>query len=96
MKCACDAYQVCGCDDNNSTDYVNSVLGDGTYSKLNQSLVTVASVNGTDTILVNGTLPNGTTASGGTDSASAGVGMQELIQLAGWWPAALTVMAMAL
>lgn len=96
VKCGCDAYQECGCDDNNSTDYVNSVLGTGAYSQLNQSLVTVASVNGTDTILVNGTLPNGTTASGGTESASAGVGMRRLAEMAGWWPAAATVLAIAL
>lgn len=96
VKCGCDAYQECGCDDNNSTDYVNSVLGTGAYSQLNQSLVTVATVNGTDTILLNGTLPNGTTASGGTESASAGVGMRRLAEMAGWWPAAATVLAIVL
>lgn len=96
VTCGCDAYQVCGCEDNNNTDYVNSVIGNGSYSNLNKSLVTVANVNGTDTILINGTLPNGTTASGGTESASAGVGMQELLEMAGWWPAALTVAMLAL
>lgn len=96
VECGCDAYQECGCDDNNSTDYVSSVLGTGAYNQLNQSLVTVAAVNGTDTILLNGTLPNGTTASGGTESPSAGVGMRRLAEIAGWWPAAATVMAIAL
>lgn len=96
VKCGCDAYQECGCDDNNSTDYVNSVLGTGAYNQLNQSLVTVAPVNGTNTILVNGTLPNGTTASGGSESPSAGVGMRRLAETAGWWPAAMAALAIAL
>lgn len=87
---------MCGCEDNNNTDYINSVLGNGSYNSLNKSLVTVAMVNGTNTILINGTLPNGTTASGGTESASGGVGMRELVEMAGWWPAALTVVVMAL
>lgn len=96
VECGCDAYQECGCDDNNSTDYVNSVLGTGAYNQLNQSLVTVANVNGTDKILLNGTLPNGTTASGGTESPSAGVGMRRLAEMAGWWPVAATVVAIVL
>lgn len=96
VTCGCDAYQECGCDDNNSTDYVSNVVGDGSYSNLNRSLVTVANVNGTDTILINGTLPNGTTADGGTESASSAAGMKELIEMAGWWPAALTVVVLAL
>lgn len=53
VKCDCDQYQECGCDDNNSTDYITSVLGNGRYGQLNQTLVTVANVNGADTILVN-------------------------------------------
>lgn len=93
VKCGCDQYQECGCDDNNSTDYINSVLGNGSYSQLNQSLVTVANVNGTDTILVNGTLPNGTTASGGTDDPNAGAGLRHLAEAVGYWPMAATVLA---
>ena len=50
---------------------MNSIIGDGNPSTLNQTLVRVANVNGTDTIFINGTLPNGTTASGGTDSGAA-------------------------
>lgn len=96
VKCGCDETQECGCDDNNSTDYINSVLGNGSYDQLNQSLVTVAPVNGTDTILLNGTLPNGTTASGGSDDPSAAPGLRRLTEMVGWWPAAATVLMMLL
>jgi hypothetical protein len=66
------------------------------YDALNKSLVTVAAVNGTSTILINGTLPNGTTANGGTDDPNAGAGMQVLLRGAGWWPVVATVLAMVL
>lgn len=51
---------------------MDSIIGDGNPSQFNQSLVRVANVNGTDTIFVNGTLPNGTTAVG-PDSAAPGM-----------------------
>ncbi|PBP19101.1 conserved glycine-rich protein [Diplocarpon rosae] len=72
VTCLCAAYLVCGCDDNNNSTFLDSIIGDGTYSALNHSLVTVADVNGTSTILLNGTLPNGTTAAGGTEDATSG------------------------
>jgi hypothetical protein len=57
------------------------LIGDGTYNGLNKSVITVADINGTSTILINGTLPNGTTASGGSDSADAGVSLK----FSGYW-----------
>jgi hypothetical protein len=74
---------------------MNSILGNGSYAGLNQSVVTVANVNGTDTIFINGTLANGTTASGGTEDPSAAGGMRSLLQAAGWWPLAATALALA-
>jgi hypothetical protein len=61
---------------------MKSVIGNGSTQALNQSLVRVATVNNTDTIFINGTLPNGTTASGGSGSTS-GVGANGM-QTAGW------------
>jgi hypothetical protein len=55
---------------------------------LNQSLVTVADVNGTSTILLNGTLPNGTTASGGDEDAiqsTDSAGVRTLVEASGYW-----------
>ena len=45
-------------------------MGNGSYAALNKSLVTVSQVNGTRNLVLNGTLPNGTTAPGGTDDDS--------------------------
>jgi len=90
--CACDPYMPCGCDENGDQAYLNDLIGNGSYSHLNHTLITVANVNGTETILINGTLPNGTTAAGGTeDPYSAGTGMQLLLENAGWWPLLATV-----
>jgi hypothetical protein len=83
VECLCAAYQECGCDDNGNSTFLDSLIGNGSYSALNQTLVTVADVNGTSTILINGTLPNGTTVSGGTADASAAVRM--VVEASGYW-----------
>jgi len=93
--CACEPYLVCGCDWDDSDQfkqYMTLLIGNGDYDSLNHTLVTIAEVNGTVTILINGTLPNGTTASGGEEDA--GVGTQTLLIHAGWWPVLAAVCAM--
>ncbi|KAG4431105.1 hypothetical protein IFR05_013410 [Cadophora sp. M221] len=88
VTCLCAQYAVCGCDDNGNYTFLDSIIGDGDYFKLNQSLVTVADVNGTRTILLNGTLPNGTTAAGGTKDAITGntnAAVRTLIEASGHW-----------
>ena len=74
-------YAECGCDDDNSTTFLNSVIGNGSYAGLNKSLIIVSDVNGTSTILLNGTLPNGTTASSGANYAAA----RTIIEASGYW-----------
>lgn len=74
VDCLCAAYAECGCDDNGSTTLLDQLIGDGTYANLNQSLVNVVDVNGTSTIVLNGTLENGTTVSGGTEDANSALG----------------------
>ncbi|KAI9648819.1 hypothetical protein NHQ30_003460 [Ciborinia camelliae] len=86
VTCLCAAYSVCGCDDNGNSTFLDQLIGDGNYAALNKSVINVADVNGTTTIILNGTLPNGTTASGGTDSAAArtiaeGLGLSVLITI---------------
>ncbi|ESZ91331.1 hypothetical protein SBOR_8272 [Sclerotinia borealis F-4128] len=81
VTCLCAAYSECGCDDNGNSTFIAELIGDGNYAALNKSLVNVADVNGTTTILINGTLPNGTTASGGTDSAAR----KTIAEGLGWW-----------
>lgn len=70
VTCLCQEYSPCGCDENDDSNYLNSIVGNGSYAALNKSLVTVSQVNGTRNLVLNGTLPNGTTAPGGTDDDS--------------------------
>jgi hypothetical protein len=86
ILCGCDPYQPCGCDDPEDVTFLNEVVGNGNYAALNKTLINVADVNGTSTILLNGTLPNGTTADGGPDFDNAGAGTRMLLEAAGFWP----------
>jgi len=89
IDCLCEQYSVCGCDDNSDSTYLQDLIGNGSYAALNKTLVTVSTVNGTRTIIINGTLPNGTTASGGTDSPAP---KQYALEVAGWWVMGAVVM----
>ncbi|KAL5615013.1 hypothetical protein BROUX41_005078 [Berkeleyomyces rouxiae] len=91
VVCACAEYSLCGCDENNSTTYLDSLVGNGSYSGLNSSVVGVANVNGTKTLLVNGTLSNDTTVPSedeDEDSNSMAL-MNTPTGLLGYWPVAL-------
>lgn len=74
VVCLCQESSVCGCDENDDQQYIDDLVGNGSYAALNKTLVTVGDVNGTKTLVINGTLPGGTTAPGGTDDAE-GVAM---------------------
>lgn len=94
ITCGCDPTLVCGCDENQDTQYLSDIIGNGT--DLDSSIVSVAVVNGTQRILINGSLPNGTTAPGGDEDpfGNAAGGMQLLLRNAGWWPVVALVSAM--
>ena len=81
VTCLCQEYSACGCDDNGNTTYIDSLLGNGSAADMNSSLVTVSPVNGTKTVVINGTLPNGTTT---TSAAGPGV-KQTLLESSGFW-----------
>jgi hypothetical protein len=91
VQCLCEQYQECGCDDNNNSTYYESLFN-GTQPR-NTSVVRVANVNGTKTIIINGTLANGTTTDDGTSSSStssstSGAAQGPLITLinaSGYW-----------
>ncbi|AEO53333.1 hypothetical protein MYCTH_2294498 [Thermothelomyces thermophilus ATCC 42464] len=93
VECACAQNADCGCDENRDKDYLDDLIGNGSYAALNKTLVNVADVNGTSTILVNGTLPDGTAALAGN---AAGGGLRALLHHAGWWPVVATVCAIVL
>lgn len=90
VTCLCQEYQVCGCDENDDQNYIRELVGNGSYAALNKSLVTVSDVNGTQTLVLNGSLPNGTTAPGGSDDDSAAV-MLGLGKYGGYWVMGLIV-----
>lgn len=84
VNCLCEEYSECGCDENGDNSHLDALVGSGDYRTLNKSVVTVADINGTSTILLNGTLPNGTTASGGTDDPDDSNGAVSL-EFSGYW-----------
>ena len=78
VTCLCQKYSACGCDDNGNNTFLDGLVGNGSYQGLNKSLVTVQNVNGTRTLVLNGTLPNGTDSSASSSatptSAAASIG----------------------
>jgi len=93
VTCLCAMYSVCGCDENDDTTFMEALIGDGDYNTLNKTLITVADIDGESTIVLNGTLPNGTTADGGTEdafdttssSSSPTPGAGSMLQASGYW-----------
>ena len=80
MTCLCQMYSACGCDNNDDSTYLDSILGNGSASDQNNSLVNVANVNGTKTVVLNGTLPNGT-----DNSSPSGAIKNIIIEDSGFW-----------
>jgi hypothetical protein len=80
--CLCQQFASCGCDNNDDPNYLKAAIGNGSYAALNRTLINVADINGTRMLAINGTLPNGTTAPGGTDDAAAGL---HINRYAGYW-----------
>jgi hypothetical protein len=87
--CLCQNFQVCACNENSNQQYINELVGDGSYGGLNKSLVIVSSVDGIKTLVLNGSLPNGTTAPGGVDDVAAGLNIQKYF---GYWFMGLVVL----
>lgn len=76
VDCYCGRYNPCACEPRNETDYVDSIANNNTISR-------VANVNGTDTLLINGTLPNGTVAAEAGESMATALS-SGLGQFGGW------------
>lgn len=88
VTCLCQKYSACGCDDNGNTTYIDDLLGNGSIADQNSTLVHVGNVNGTKTVVLNGTLPNGT-----DDSSSSGATQQTILELSGFWAVGAVVLA---
>lgn len=92
VSCLCAQYSACGCDDNNNSTFLDSVVGNGSAADENSTLVHIANVNGTKTIVLNGTLPNGTDTTNSTDnstdsgsSTTSGALRNSVIENSGFW-----------
>jgi hypothetical protein len=104
VLCGCAEDAVCSCDENNST--LRELVGDGTYEGLNKSVINVATENGTEYLLINGSLPTGTTVKNESaeeqsddegddddnDSDDAAGSLRGLLEALGFWPAAAAVL----
>ena len=82
-------YSACGCDDPNNSTFLDSVVGNGSAADENSTLIHIGNVNGTKTLIINGTLPNGTdnstdnsTTSSGTTSGSS---RNYILENSGFW-----------
>ncbi len=81
VECLCQQYQPCGCDDTGDNSTIAEVLKNGSTAQ-------IANVNGTRTIVINGSLPNGTDTGNGDvgSSGSANRGTrQRLLEGSGYW-----------
>lgn len=90
VTCLCQDQFACGCDQNDDPRYINELVGNGSYDALNKTLVTVSDVNGTRTLFLNGTLPNGTTSPGGQDDAGINL---KVGKWAGFWVVGMIVLS---
>ncbi|MCJ1325273.1 hypothetical protein MMC10_001935 [Thelotrema lepadinum] len=82
VDCFCDPYSPCGCDDTNNQTLINQMLQ-------NSSVANITTVNNTKTVVIDGTLPNG------TDTGSAGVSLrQTVMDASGYWVMASIVATM--
>ncbi|KAG2419832.1 hypothetical protein HFD88_004629 [Aspergillus terreus] len=79
VVCLCQEYSECGCDENNNGTFYQDLFN-GTVPK-NSSDVRVVNVNGTETIYINGTLPNGTTLQDPNASSAS----NHAAEAAGYW-----------
>ncbi|KAH4048317.1 hypothetical protein HBH98_226130 [Parastagonospora nodorum] len=90
VVCLCQEFSPCGCDENDDPAYISDLVGNGSYAALNKSLITVSDVNNTRSLVLNGTLPNGTTAAGGEDDDSAAA--HSMAKYTGYWAMGLVVL----
>ena len=62
-------------------------MGNGSAADENSTLIHVGDVNGTKTLIINGTLPNGTngTDDSSTSSTTSGAAKQTLLEYSGFW-----------
>jgi len=92
VTCLCQEYSVCGCDPDNGNDTITAqqlTNGSGSGAPVNSTQVRVVDFGDANTTAyINGTLDNGTTASGGTDPSNENeesAAVRLLANYGGYW-----------
>ena len=99
VTCLCQRYQVCGCDPQENNTLLREQIANGSAdgTPVNSSTVrTVEYANGTTMSYINGSLPNGTTAPGGTEPSNEqqiSAGVQLAMSYLGYWVMVAAVLA---
>lgn len=99
VTCLCQEYSVCGCDPTDNSTFLANMLTNGSDSGPPVNSTNVRTIdwgNGTIASYINGTLDNGTTASGGTDPSNesqVSPATKVAIDYAGYWIMIGTVLA---
>lgn len=94
VMCLCQEFSSCGCDENDDQGYLDDLIGNGSYAALNKTLVTVSDVNGTRTLVLNGSLPNDTTTSSDATASSGQKALANSLDVGkhtGYWAIGLVV-----
>lgn len=96
VLCVCSEHSVCGCDSSANDTYYDALYDTArrTPADADSYAAIIANVNGTRTLVINGTLANGTTAPGGNDatsSASSGIFGSSAVPFAHKWGALVVV-----
>lgn len=106
--CGCAQGAECGCDESGNTTNIDELVGNGSYAHLNKTMVTVGTKDGQKVLLINGTLENGTTVKGDSDTdpdgkstadtsdTNASGAVKTALQTMGFWPVVATVAAIVL
>lgn len=98
VVCLCERDRDCGCDDDGNTTYIDDLVGNGCESDQDPILVHVGDVNGTKTVVINGTIPYDGEDSEDSDesSSTSGAMRQYVLEMSGYWIAGAVVLATVL
>ena len=98
VRCLCEEFLECSCEEENDEDYLQFLIDDDDVDDLDEEVVAFNTVDGTTTLVINGTMPNATEFLGDDsdddsdsilfddsddDDSNASI-KQTAVQLSGW------------
>ena len=98
VVCLCEKDRDCGCDDDGDTTKIDELVGNGCESDQDPTQVRVGDVNGTKTVVINGTIPYDSDDSDESSDSSpiSGAMRQYALEMSGYWIAGVAVLATVL